>query len=166
MILTILFTCPDSRAETNGLDLIILQNPERELKNAIKKGFLEKVVRAIKLIEQGKINLAIFKDQNLLEKASKREIKNNCHSKKYQFFRGALWTTLAAIILFPAGATKEEILVDYNKLDYSPLMIKGLLLMMNMCFLRLAKEGKSLMISNARLVNQLVKKYHQKSLAN
>jgi len=157
------------KAETNDLDLIILQNPENELKKAVKRGYLEKLVRVIKLIESKQLDLKIFQDPDLLKRASKRENKNNRNSKKYNFLRGALWTTLVTTILFPAGATKEffwEGSEIKSLPSYWPLMMKGTLLSLNLWFLRLTTEGKAMFVKNARLANQLVKKYHAKSLAS
>ena len=154
------------KAETNDLDLIILQNPQVELKKAAKKGQLEKLVRIIKLIDQKKIDVEIFKDPSLVNKAEKREIKNNRDSKKYLFFRGFLWTSLLASALFPAGGSKYSIgMCVIDNLDYYPLLLKGMIMSLELMFLRLMSDGKALWKRDGRLVHQLIKKYHEKSLA-
>lgn len=157
----------DIFAETNELDLIILQNPKVELKKAAKKGQLEKLVRIIRLIDQKKLDLDLFKDSSLLGKTEKREIKNNRTSKKYLFFNGFLWTSFLGIGLIPAGASRgPSILIDMGDgLDYSPLVLKGLYMALCFWFLVLMDDGKALFKRDGRLVKQLIKKYHEKSLA-
>lgn len=153
-------------AETSDLDLIILQNPKVELKKAAKKGQLEKLVRIIKLIDQKKIDPEIFKDPSLVSKAEKREIKNNRDSKKYLFFKGLLWTSLIATALFPAGASKNPIdMCVIDNLDYYPLLLKGMIMSLELMFLKFMSDGKALWKRDGGLGNQLIKKYHEKSLA-
>lgn len=156
-------------AETTDLDLIILQNPKAELKKAAKKGQLEKLLRIIRLIDQRKINPEIFQDPSLMSKAEKREIKNNRYSKVYLGFRGFLWTSLIGTALIPAGAEKSAfsdlLFSEFGGLDPFPVTIKGIFLLMELWFLHLSSSVKELLKRDGRLVNQLVKKYHEKSLA-
>lgn len=170
----------NSRAEINDLDLIILQDPKAELKTAVKKAQLEKLVRIIRLINQGKLNLEMFKDPSLLTEAEEAEVKANHDSKKYLFFKSLFWASLIGIGLYPAGAVKSEFiqggiryrsphaigLFPHGELDYSLLWTKVIIMLAGPAlYLRIMNDVKASWKRNGALVKQLVEKYHEKSLA-
>lgn len=168
--------------EMYDLDLVILQNPKEELKKAIENARLDIIVRIIKFIEQGKIDLKIFAEKDLLKKAADKEAQNNRYSKKYRLLQGIICSAIAAVAFCPSGGglygvmnNGEYFLRDpqnanaplYHlnfELNWDTFEIKCLYLIGFFMILEFARYIKSSCIKHAHLVNELVKKYHVKSL--
>lgn len=178
-----LLMAPMCNGALNDLDLLILKDPAGELREAIQSGSLEKMIRVVSLIEEGKIPLDIFKDPALVKHAVQLEEKNKQRSKLLLTFKGLLWTALIGVSIMPAGLPRVSALdAHYSMLDDSSsvpvrwltregrdpsyLYAKGTGLALISVFLMVLYQGSSSVKKQRTLIYELTKMYHQKSLVN